>query len=196
MLNTQRLCSNTTSSHVRSCWVKVEQQSYPPAVWTGSWWTLVSVPSSSAGRCGGESGWRCTSLQLNQHSTGQTRFQTSGRTLDSPGRENTSEEQNTNSSARIHPKTSLGCTNSHQITLLGSMPLTCRSWSSVHCDLLVKEEDPWNCFTLVRDTWAGFLFVTVETIKAQFQFTTSFAMQTHFERCAASFHVNIGLPKI
>lgn len=46
------------------------------------------------------------------------------------------------------------------------MPLTCRSWSSVHCDLLTKAEDPWNCFTLVRDTWAGFLFVTAETNKS------------------------------
>lgn len=55
------------------------------------------------------------------------------------------------------------------LTLLGSMPLTCRSWSSVHCDLLTKAEDPWNCFTFVRDTWAGFLFVTMETIKAQLQ---------------------------
>lgn len=71
------------------------------------------------------------------------------------------------------------------------MPLTCRSWSSVHCDLLVKEEDPWNCFTLVRDTWAGFLFVTVETIKAQFQFTTSFAMQTNSKRCAAKVFMSL-----
>lgn len=62
--------------------------------------------------------------------------------------------------------------------MLGSMPLTCRSCSSVHCDLLAKEEDPWNCFTLVRDTWAGLLFVTVE-IKAQFLLMTSFAMQTN-----------------
>lgn len=60
------------------------------------------------------------------------------------------------------------------------MPLTCRSWSSVHCDLLAKAEDPWNCFTLVRDTWAGFLFVTVE-IKAQFLLMTSFAMQTNIK---------------
>lgn len=50
-------------------------------------------------------------------------------------------------------------------TLLGSMPFTCRSWSIVHCDLFTKAEEPWNCFTLVMDTWDGFLFVTVETIK-------------------------------
>lgn len=70
-----------------TCWFQVKRQSYPPSAWTGSWWTLVSAPSSSAGRCGREPGWRCTSLQLNQRSTGQTHFQTPGRTLDSPGRE-------------------------------------------------------------------------------------------------------------
>lgn len=48
-------------------------------------------------------------------------------------------------------------------TLLGSMPLTCRNCSIVHCDLLTKAEDPWNCFTFVMDTFDGFLFVTVET---------------------------------
>lgn len=49
------------------------------------------------------------------------------------------------------------------LTLLESMPLTCRSCSIVHCDLLMKADDPWNCFTLVMDTWDGFLFVTAKT---------------------------------
>lgn len=53
------------------------------------------------------------------------------------------------------------------LTLLESMPLTCRSCSIVHCDLLTKADDPWNCFTLVMDTWDGFLFVTAKKKKRQ-----------------------------
>lgn len=52
------------------------------------------------------------------------------------------------------------------LTLLESMPLTCRSCSIVHCDLLTKVDDPWNCFTFVMDTWDGFLFVTAERKKS------------------------------
>ncbi|TNN54642.1 hypothetical protein EYF80_035123 [Liparis tanakae] len=37
------------------------------------------------------------------------------------------------------------------------MPLTCCSWLMLHWDLFTKAEDPWNCFTLVMDTWDGFL---------------------------------------
>lgn len=65
------------------------------------------------------------------------------------------------------------------------MPLTCRSWSSVHCDLLAKEVDPWNCFTFVRDTWAGFLFVTVETINPLLQVMTEFAKHTRLRSTSA-----------
>lgn len=54
-----------------------------------------------------------------------------------------------------------------KLTLLESMPLTCRSCSIVHCDLLTKAEDPWNCFTFVMDTWDGFLFVTAKKNKRQ-----------------------------
>lgn len=49
-----------------------------------------------------------------------------------------------------------------KLTLLESIPLTCRSCSIVHCDLLTKADDPWNCLTLVMDTWDGFLFVTAK----------------------------------
>lgn len=32
----------------------------------------------------------------------------------------------------------------------------------VHIDLLAKDDEPGNCFTLVMDTWEGFLFVTAK----------------------------------
>lgn len=47
-----------------------------------------------------------------------------------------------------------------QLTRLGSIPLTWRSCSSIHCVLLTKDVEPSNCFTFVIDAWAGFLFVT------------------------------------
>lgn len=47
-----------------------------------------------------------------------------------------------------------------KLTRLGSIPLTWRSCSSIHCVLLTKDVEPSNCFTFVIDAWAGFLFVT------------------------------------
>lgn len=76
------------STHVKKEWDSFYcLLSYPPAVWTDSWRTLVSVLSCSAGRCGEESGWRCISLPPIQQPTGQKHFQTWGQTLGSPWRE-------------------------------------------------------------------------------------------------------------
>lgn len=47
-----------------------------------------------------------------------------------------------------------------RLTRLGSIPLTWRSCSSIHCVLLTKDVEPSNCFTFVIEAWAGFLFVT------------------------------------
>lgn len=43
---------------------------------------------------------------------------------------------------------------------LGSIPLTWRSCSSIHCDLRTNDVEPSNCLTFVMDACVGFLFVT------------------------------------
>lgn len=48
------------------------------------------------------------------------------------------------------------------LTRLGSMPLTWRSCSSIHCDLRTNDVEPSNCLTFVMDACVGFLFVTAE----------------------------------
>lgn len=46
------------------------------------------------------------------------------------------------------------------LTRVESTAFTSRSWMMLHCDRLTNDDKPWNCFTLVILTCAGFLLVT------------------------------------
>lgn len=192
----QQIC-NTSLYELQICrniwWCNYVTLAHLPAVWIGSWQTLVFFLHCGAGMCCVGPAQTCTCHQLSRLPTGQKRSQRSGQTLDNPvtwqgqskrvgykqyeknrkinrkwtimtlGESSfgTAEHKN-GQDAQCHQQ---GLSMTMSLTLLGSMPFTCRSWSRLHWDLLTKEEEPSNCFTFVIEISVGFLLVTEKRVK-------------------------------
>lgn len=140
-----------------------------PAVWIGNWQILASFLHCSADTCYVGPARTRTCPQLSRLPTGQTRSQMSGQTLDNPvtwqeERKRVRERKyDKNRKIKIRMKMPDATHRDFKwlwLTLLGSIPFTCRSWSRLHWDLRTKAEEPSNCFTFVIEISAGFLLVT------------------------------------